>query len=248
MNTGQNTRIVAIIQARMGSTRLPGKVLKDLAGEPLLARVVSRTMRASRINGVVVATTRDANDDDIVDLCQERGWRSFRGSEEDVLDRYYQAALASEADILARITSDCPLVEPEIIDRVTNELLSYYPEVDFVGNTLTRTFPRGLDVEVMTFKALERAWREDRNTAWREHVTPYIYRHPDKFRIRNVANDVDYSPMRWTVDTIEDLTFVRKIYGHFQSDTFTWREVLRLLEVHPEWLEINRDVQQKVVP
>ena len=241
-------KVIAVIQARIGSTRLPGKVLKDLAWEPLLARVVNRTLRAKSMNGVVVATTEDTTDDAIVDLCQERGWHFFRGSQQDVLDRYYQSALAFESDIIVRITSDCPLIEPEIIDRVADELLQSSPELDYASNSLTRTFPRGLDVEVMTLEALERAWREDKNPAWREHVTPYILCNPEKFKIRNVASDTNYSHMRWTVDTVEDLTFVRKIYSHFQSDTFTWREVLRLLEAHPDWLEINRRVQQKVVP
>ena len=240
-------KVVAIIQARTGSTRLPGKVLEDLAGEPMLMRVVNRVRRASKLGEVVVATTTNADDDHIVELCQERGWPVFRGSEEDVLDRYYQAAVAHNAEAIVRITSDCPLIEPEIVDRVVNEFLSHYPEVEYVSNNLQRTFPLGLDVEVMSFDALEKAWQEDCNPVLREHVTPYLRRHPEKFRTLNVANDIDYSYMRWTVDTIEDLTFIRKIYNHFQSDTFTWREVLRLLEMHPEWLEINRHVQQKVV-
>ena len=247
MNRRQNTRIVGIIQVRMGSTRFPGKVLEDIAGQPMLARVVNRTRRAKTLNAIVIATTKEMADAAIVRLCEDQGWSFFRGSEADVLDRYYEVAVAFQADAIARITSDCPLIEPEIIDKVANEFLSSYPGVDYVSNTLVRTFPRGLDVEVMTFKALERAWREDRNHAWRGHVTPYIYRHPEIFTLRNVLNDTDYSHMRWTVDTIEDLTFVRKIYNHFRSDTFAWREVLRLLEAHPEWLEINRHVQQKVV-
>ena len=245
---GRNRKVVAIIQARMGSTRLPGKVLKELAGQPMLARVVDRTRRAETLDAAVVATTTQPADDAIVHLCKTQNWLYFRGSEEDVLDRYYQAALAFKADIIVRITSDCPLIEPEVIDRIVNEFLSYYPEVDYVSNTLVHTFPRGLDVEVMSFEALEKAWQEDDNPAWREHVTLYMHRHPEKFKIRNVTNDMDYSYMRWTVDTIEDLTFVRKIYDYFQNDTFSWRDVLDLLKVHPEWLEINRRVQQKVVP
>ena len=244
----KNIRVVAIVQARMGSTRLPSKVLEDLAGEPMLARVVSRTRRAKTLDITMVATTTQPVDDAIVRLCEERGWPFFRGSEEDLLDRYYQAASAFRADVVVRITSDCPLIEPEIVDRVVNEFLSYYPEVEYVSNNLERTFPRGLDVEVMSFDALEKAWQEDCNPVWREHVTPYLRRHPKKFRTRNVANDIDYSYMRWTVDTIEDLTFVRKIYNHFQSDNFSWKDVLNLLETHPEWLEINRHVQQKAVP
>ena len=184
-------RVVAIIQARTGSTRLPGKVLEDLMGQPMLACVVNRTRRAKKLDAVVVATTTQPVDDAIVGLCKERGWPFFRGSEEDVLTRYYQAALAFKADVIVRITSDCPLIEPEIIDRVVNEFLVYYPKVDYVSNTLVRTFPLGLDVEVMSFGALKRAWQEDHNPAWREHATPYICRHPEKFKIRNVANDTD---------------------------------------------------------
>lgn len=232
----------------MGSTRLPGKVLEDLAGEPMLARVVNRTRWAKTLDIVVVATTTQPVDDAIVLLCEKQGWSFFRGSEGDVLDRYYQAALAFKADAVVRITSDCSLTEPEIIDKVVTEFLSHYPQAEYVSNNLQRTFPLGLDVEVMSFGALEKAWQEDSNPSWREHVTPYIWHHPEKFKIRNIANDTDYSFMRWTVDTIEDLTFVRKIYNYFQNDTFSWREVLHLLETHPEWLEINRQVQQKVVP
>jgi spore coat polysaccharide biosynthesis protein SpsF len=248
MDKVQNTKVTAIIQARMGATRLPGKVLEDIAGQPMLARVVNRTCRAKTLNSVVIATTTQPADDVIVRLCGDQGWPFFRGSEEDVLDRYYQAALASQVDAIARITSDCPLIEPEIIDKVVSEFLSSYLEVDYVSNTLVRTFPRGLDVEVMSFAALEKAWREDSNPSWREHVTSYIWRHPEKFKIRNVANDTDYSYMRWCVDTSEDLAFVRKVYDCFQNDAFTWRQVLRLLKKHPEWLEINQHVRQKAVP
>lgn len=240
-------KITAIIQARTGSTRLPNKVLEDLAGQPLLARVMERARRAKTLDNVVVATTEQPADDIIVRLCEERGWPHFRGSEEDVLDRYYRAALAFKTDVIVRITSDCPLIEPEIIDKTVGELLSGRPRLQYVSNCLTRTFPRGLDVEAISFHALEKAWREDHNPAWREHVTMYILRHPEKFKIQNITNDKDYSYMRWTVDTIEDLTFVRKIYHHFQNDNFNWREVLNLLEMHPDWLEINRQVQQKVI-
>ncbi|MBA7614855.1 8-amino-3,8-dideoxy-manno-octulosonate cytidylyltransferase [subsurface metagenome] len=246
--TPKNIKLIAIIQARVGSTRLPGKVLKDLAGQPMLARVVNRTQRAKTISAIVVATTTKPTDDVIIRLCEKQGWSYFRGSEEDVLDRYYRAALAFKADAIARITSDCPLIEPEIIDKVGNDFLSSYPDVDYVSNNLVPTFPLGLDVEVMRFDALRKAWQEDNNLAWREHVTPYIQHHSEKFKIRNVLNDKDYSYMRWTVDTIEDLTFVRKIYDHFQNDKFTWKEALQLLEEHAEWLEINRNVQQKAIP
>lgn len=240
-------RVVAIIQARMVSTRLPNKVMEDLAGQPMLACVVERVRRVRTLGNVIIATTQQPADDAIVSLCEERGWPYFRGSEEDVLDRYYRAALAFKADAIVRITSDCPLTEPEIIDKIVNEFLSSYPGTEYVSNNITRTFPLGLDVEAMNFQALEKAWREDHNPAWREHVTMYIIRHPEKFKIRDITNDKDYSYMRWTVDTPEDLVFVRKIYNYFRNDTFSWQEVLQLLEKHPEWLEINRHVQQKVI-
>ncbi|MDH4209154.1 MAG: glycosyltransferase family protein [Anaerolineae bacterium] len=241
-------KVVAIIQARMGSTRLPGKVLMDLAGEPMLARVVARSRRAQTVDKVVVAATVRPADNAIANLCVEREWPCFRGGEEDVLDRHYHAAIAHEADAVVRITSDCPLIEPEIIDRVVREFLDLQPGIDYACNVLPRrTFPRGLDTEVMRFDVLEQAWREDLNLASREHVTPYIQRNPDLFRIHGVLNDVDHSHMRWTVDTPQDLEFVRRIYDHFADDPFSWLDVISLLDRHPEWLLINRHVQQKVI-
>jgi len=245
---GRRAKVIAIIQARMGGARLPGKVLLDLAGEPMLARVVNRSRRATMPEEVVVATTTRPADEAIVELCAARGWPCFRGSEDDVLDRYYQAAIRYQADVVARITADCPLIEPEIVDWVVQEFFEEGP-LDYASNTLPpRTFPRGLDVEVVTFDALERAWREDDSQAWREHVSPYIYRHPEKFALRAVVNNVDLSSMRWTVDTPEDLAFVRQIYDYFGHDRFSWCEVLAVLEDHPECLEINQRVAQKVVP
>lgn len=241
-------KAVAVIQARMGSTRLPGKVLLDLAGEPMLARVVNRVQRARRLDQVVVAASNEPADDAIGDLCRARGWLCVRGSQDDVLDRYYQAALTVQAGALARITADCPLVEPEVIDLVVGEFLAAQPAADYASNVLSpRTYPRGLDIEVIRFEALARAWREDDNPAWREHVTPYLYRHPERFRLHRVANAVDLSQLRWTVDTADDLELVRRIYGAFAGDQFGWREVLALLDQHPQWLAINRDVEQKAV-
>lgn len=241
-------KIVAIIQARMGSTRLPGKVLLDLAGEPMLARDMHRLARAQTLDDVVVATTIKSTDDAIVALCQERNWPYFRGSEADVLDRYYRAAQEYQADVVVRVTSDCPLIEPDVVDRVVQEFLERQPEIDYASNTAPeRTFPRGLDTEIMSFEALARAWREDKNPAWREHVTPYIWRHPELFETYNVLNEEDLSYMRWTVDTPEDLALARRIYEHFGHDQFSWHEVLAVLVQHPAWLEINRDVHQKVI-
>jgi len=242
-------RIIAIVQARMGSTRLPGKVLKELLGKPMLTRVINRSQRSKLVDEVVVATTINPMDESIVELCEKEGYRYYRGSEVDVLDRYYRAALKYKGDVIVRLCSDDPLIDSEIIDMVVDEFLSHYPEADYVSNTFPSCgFPVGLYAEAISFSALGRAWREDNNPVWREHVTPYIYRHPEQFKLYSVKSEVDYSHMRWTVDTPEDLTFVRKIYEYFGHDNFSWKDVLRLLKLHPEWLEINQHIQQKMVP
>lgn len=241
-------KTVAIIQARMGSTRLPRKVMLDLAGQPMLVRDVNRVRRARTLDEVVVATTVKSDDDVIADLCESLGWLCSRGNEQDVLDRYYRVAVERVADVIVRLTSDCPLIDPDVIDLVVSEFKRLHPQLDYLSNTLPRrTFPRGLDTEVFSFRALEQAWRDDSNAAWREHVTPYIYRNPDIFKISGVASEVDYSEMRWTVDTPEDLEFARRIYTHFGDDDFSWRDVLALLEERRDWIEINRHVEQKAV-
>jgi spore coat polysaccharide biosynthesis protein SpsF len=240
-------KTVAIIQARMASTRLPGKVMMDLAGSPMLARVYRRCRRAHTPDLVMIATTTERQDDVIADFCAGHNWPCFRGSEADVLDRYYQAALREGADPVIRITADCPLIEPEFIDLTVTRFLENR-SVDYASNLLEAcTFPRGLDVEVIAFAALASAWREDDNPAWREHVTPYIYHHPEKFRLLEVMSPVDFGGMRWTVDTPADLAFVRKIYDYFQNDRFSWRQVLDLLAAQPQWLALNRDPDQKVL-
>ena len=239
---------VAIIQARMGSSRLPGKILAELAGQPMLARCVARLGRAQMLDDLLVATTTSPVDDVTTELCATRGWRCFRGSEDDVLDRYYQAARLQDADVVVRVTSDCPFIEPEIVDRVLREFSKRQPDVDYASNVIPeRTYPRGLDVEVFTVKALERAWREDDNAAWREHVTEYIIRNPDRFKLHGVCFPENLSQWRWTVDTAEDLRLARLIYTAFGHDLFSWRDVLALLAEHPEWAEINRDIRQKSV-
>lgn len=241
-------RVVALVQARMGSTRLPGKVLMDLAGEPMLMRVVNRVRGAKNIDQVVVATTENQVDDPIEKLCREHNWSTYRGSENDVLDRFYKAAKLYQADTIVRITSDCPLIAPKVIDQVVEVFKNRQPRIDYASNIIgKRTFPRGLDTEVISFRALERAWTEDKNPDWREHVTPYIRRHPEKFSRKGVFHKEDLAAMRWTVDTRDDLSFVRKIFEEFDHDQFSWQEVMTLLENHPEWLDINRDIQQKIV-
>jgi spore coat polysaccharide biosynthesis protein SpsF len=238
---------VAIIQARMGSTRLRGKVLKEIAGEPMLARVVERTRRATMLDEVVVATTELADDDAIEQLCVQRGWNCFRGSEADVLDRYYLAAAKSNADVVVRVTSDCPLIDPALIDEHVSRLLRRWAEVDFVTNMVKQTFPLGLAVEAMPTDVLARMKRMSQTNLLKEHVTTLTYVEPGWFQIEHVLHNVDLSHLRWTVDTQEDLELVRLIFEHFGHDRFTWEQVLPVLERHPEWLEINREIPQKTL-
>lgn len=238
-------KIVAIIQARMGSTRLPGKVLKDLEGQTVLARVVERVRRARLIDDLLVATTDKRGDNAIVEECQRYHVKVFRGDEEDVLDRYCRAAQFVGAEIVVRITADCPLIDPEIIDLTIAAFLTKHP--DYASNALVRTYPRGLDTEVFSMGALERAWREAPTPYQRAHVTPYIYEHPEAFKVLPVTGDGDFSFHRWTVDTAEDLEFARAIYERFEGKPFQWREVLRLLDREPELMEINRSVLQKAL-
>jgi spore coat polysaccharide biosynthesis protein SpsF len=237
--------VVVVVQARMSSTRLPGKVLLDVAGRPMLARVLDRARRARTLGRVGVATSTDASDDRLEAFCKGAGVPCCRGSLGDVLDRYHGAARQWQADVIVRITGDCPLIDPGVVDRVVNDFLSG-PAADYVSNVVpARTFPRGLDVEVFSAAALGRAWRENDNPAWREHVTPFLYRRPDLFRTRCVVNDADHSSHRWTVDTPEDLELVRRVYAAFGHDRFGWGKVLALLERHPDWQGLNAHVGQK---
>jgi len=238
-------KVVAIVQARMGSTRLPGKVLGDIQGHPMLSRVIERTRSAQTLDDVLVATTTDPADDPIVALCREHAMPYFRGSELDVLDRYYQAALAHNAAVIVRITSDCPLIDPQVVDKVVSAFLA--AKCDYASNCVLRTYPRGLDTEVIGFRALERAWREARQPYERSHVTPYLYQTPGRFNILSVTGDEDYSAQRWTVDTPEDMKLVRAIYARMRGRNFLWKDVIKLLEREPELAKINRSVAQKAL-
>ena len=238
-------RVVAIIQARMGSTRLPGKVLKDLAGRTVLERVLSRVRQCRLVNEIIVATSANRADDVIVQDCIRLNARVFRGSEDDVLDRYFRCAEAVSAETVVRITADCPLLDPGISDRT----IAAFQEkrADYASNVLERTYPRGLDTEVMTFNALRIAFEEATEIQEREHVTPFLYRHPERFRLTSVKEDSDYSQHRWTLDTAEDLEFLRAVYSKLVDPEFTWRDVLRLVEDDPKLADINSRVVQKTV-
>jgi spore coat polysaccharide biosynthesis protein SpsF len=239
-------KVVAIIQARMGSTRLPGKVLKDVEGKSMLARVVERAGRAKLINEVLVATTDGKADDAIVEECRRLGVKVSRGDQDDVLDRYYRAAQLAKAEVVVRITSDCPLIDPLVTDKTIAAFLESRP--DYASNVMQRTYPRGLDTEVLSITVLSRAWQEAHQRHEREHVTPYIYEHPDKFKLLSVTSEADFSAHRWTVDTAEDLEFVRAIYARLKANPeFSGRDVLDLLEREPQLTEINRTVEQKAL-
>ena len=230
----------------MGSTRLPGKILLPIVGMTLLERVIDRARRASTIDEVVVATTHQPADDEIVELGARAGFAVERGNEDDLLDRYVGAARAHRADVVVRVTSDCPLLDPGVMDRIVNEGRAL--EADYASNVIEpRTWPRGLDAEAVTMDALERAWREDARPDWREHVTPYFYRNPERFRLHAVYADEDYSGHRWCVDTPEDLDLITRIYGELGRDAFDWRDVLAIVDSHPGWADLNREVVQKPV-
>jgi spore coat polysaccharide biosynthesis protein SpsF len=246
-SNGVGGKVVGILQARMGSKRLPGKVLADIAGQPMLATIVRRALGAERLDELLIATTALAEDNPVAALARDLGIPCFRGSADDCLDRYYHAARASKAGTVVRLTGDNPFIDAQFVDWVIGEYLWANPHYDYVGSSRSNTFPIGLSVEVFSFRALEIAWRRETDRGRREHVTPYIYLHPAAFRIRHLVCRRNYSHMRWTVDTPEDLRFVRKVFDNFGRDDFGWRDVLVLLEKHPEWLEINRQVKQRVV-
>lgn len=242
-------RTVIITQARMTSTRLPGKVLKEVLGKPLLEYHIERLLQVKLADDLVIATTTNDTDQPIIELCERLGAAYYRGSEEDVLSRYHEAAAHFEADVVVRVTSDCPLIDPGVIDEVISLFINNRDKYDYVSNTLERTYPQGLDTEVFSRTALEKAYEEARDQPEREHVTVYIYRRPEQFRLANFNGAVDYSHHRWTVDTPEDFALIKLVLQELYpiKINFTWLDVLDLLNEHPEWVEINAAIKQKEV-
>jgi glutamate-1-semialdehyde aminotransferase/spore coat polysaccharide biosynthesis protein SpsF (cytidylyltransferase family) len=232
--------IVAIVQARMGSSRFPGKTLADLAGRPMLVQVVDRVRQARSVERVVVATSTAATDDSIAELCRREQIPCFRGSEDDVLERFYGAAREHGADTVVRITADCPLIDPGVVDRVVERFRR--GDCDYASNTLRYTYPDGLDTEVFSMAALEQARREAKQPSEREHVTPYL--RSGKFRVVNVESDVALEEkQRWTVDYPADLEFVRGVYSAFRGRAdFQYHEVLQLLKERPELAATQTEV------
>lgn len=242
---------LVIIQARMGATRLPGKVLLDLCGKSVLHHVVQRVRSCAKIAEIVVATTLNRVDDAVEEEIRNLDVSCFRGSESDVLDRYYQAASRFAGDPIVRVTADCPLLDPNLLTLMLEQFrqIPEQEKPDYLSNTQTRSFPRGLDIEIFSRDALTSAWQEARNPEEREHVTPFIYRNPDRFSLHDFSGPVDLSHLRWTLDTPEDLNLIREIYKALynkNSDAiFTTDEVLTLLEQKPELKTLNAHIQQK---
>jgi spore coat polysaccharide biosynthesis protein SpsF len=280
-------RVIAIIQGRMSSSRLPGKILVDIAGQPMLQRVFLRTSRADTVSETIFATTTDPSDDTVAQYCDFSGIPFTRGNLYDVLDRYYQTARQAKADVVVRVTADCPVIDPALIDDAVNAIWGRFKGVpdplealnrpllpdklvfaaDFVCNRLPppfqRTYPIGLDVEVCTFAALEKAWKESKETFHREHVMPYFYEgvelaevnrqlsfgtSPREFRVALLNHTTDFGSYRWTVDTPEDLEFMRQIYSRFNGrDDFTWEEVLDVVHGEPALMQINANIKHKTL-
>jgi spore coat polysaccharide biosynthesis protein SpsF len=237
-----NLKIVAIVQARMGSSRLPGKVMADIAGKPMLVRVVDRVRRTTKVDLVVVATSSHQSDDVLASYCEKEGIPCFRGSEDDVLDRFYQAAKYFQADVIVRLSSDCPLHDPDVIDLTVKALLE--SGVDFVSGGLETTFPDGLDAAVFRMDTLEKTWREASLKSDREHVTTYIHKNAELFKRKTVRHSTDLSHHRWTVDEPRDLEFVRQVYDHLGSTHFGMKDILDLLDRFPELKAINTGISR----
>jgi spore coat polysaccharide biosynthesis protein SpsF len=280
-------RVIAIIQGRMTSSRLPGKILADIAGQPMLQRVFVRTSRAATVTETIFATTIDPSDNPVAEYCEFSGIPFTRGSLYDVLDRYYQAASQTKADVIVRITADCPVIDPALIDDCVNAIWGRFDGMpdpleglnrpllpdelvfaaDFVCNRLPppwhRTYPIGLDVEICTFEALKKAWKQAREPQHREHAMPYFYEgvelsavsrqlslgtSPRGFRVALLNNPIDFGEYRWTVDTAADLEFMRQVYSRFDGrDDFSWKEVLDLVHNEPELMQINANVKHKTL-
>lgn len=237
-------KTVIIVQARMTSTRLPGKVLKTVLDKPLLEYQIERLRCITAADGIVIATTNNDTDQPIVDFCNRLGVAYFRGSEEDVLARYHGAAVKYNADIIVRITSDCPVIDPAVCSKAITYFINNQHQYDYVR---LEQYPRGLDAEIFSFKVLDECFREAIEQPDREHVTPFIYHHPERYRIKHMTCNEDYSHHRWTVDTPEDFELVKRIIEELYpiKNIFDFVDVLDVLNKNPEWYYINNAVQQK---
>ena len=231
----------------MTSTRLPGKIMKEVMGKSLLEYQIERMKRVKSADEIVIATTWGDADRVIVDYCDRLSIHYFRGSEQDVLSRYYEAAKASDADVVVRLTSDCPLIDPSIVERVLKYYSDHSAEYDYVSNCLIRTYPRGMDTEVFPVRVLEEGYREATDPQDREHVTSFFYRHAQRYRLSNVAYSRDCSRHRWTVDTEKDFLLIKQILEilYPEKPNFSMEDVLDLIDRDPSLFSINAHVEQK---
>lgn len=239
---------VAIVQARYGSTRLKGKIFKEISGRPMLWHVINRLSFSKLIDKIVIATTLDKEDDRTEEFCRANQILFYRGSVDDVLSRYYEAAKLFNASTIIRITSDCPLIDPVIIDKMLTEFTSKEDICDYMSNVVQRTFPRGLDTEIFSFNTLEKAFNEADTNSDREHVTPYIYSNPNMFKIKSFTGEIDYSFHRWTVDTEEDFKLIETVYNllYKPDQLFLFEDVIKLFDSNPGLIKINQHIKQKL--
>jgi spore coat polysaccharide biosynthesis protein SpsF (cytidylyltransferase family) len=248
-NKKTKKKISAIVQARMTSTRLPGKVLMDIEGKPMLWHIINRLRFSKKLNDIILAIPDTKKNDILEKFAKDNKIKYFRGNENDVLSRYYETAKKFKCEVIIRITGDDPLVDPQIIDFTVKKHLK--SDTDYTSNNLKRTFPLGLDIEVFNFEVLERAYKEAKENYQREHVTAYIYEHPEIFKLQNVdaKGKLRKPSLRLTVDTKEDLKLIREIYRRLYKEgkIFLMEDILALLKLHPELVEINKDVKQKEI-
>lgn len=229
---------------------MPGKVLKKICNKTVLEHDIDRLKRVNNINKIIIATTTLEKDDLIVEEADRLKVAYYRGSEEDVLSRYYYAAKENNADIIVRVTSDCPLIDSEVTEKIIQYYLDNDDKYDYVSNTIDRTYPRGLDTEVFSFKALEKAFNKATSQRDREHVTPYIWDNFNIFKLKQYKNDVDYSQLRWTLDTMEDFELINCIYTLLypkKGNNFNIKDIIELYKEYPELEEINKHIEQKKV-
>ena len=240
-------KVLVIVQARMTSTRLPGKIMMEVCGKPLLEHQINRLKGVKTADEIVVATTTNSIDNIIIDLCKKLNISFHRGSENDVLGRYYETAIKYKGDIIVRITSDCPVIDPDVVDHIIDFYIKYKDKYDYVSNTLFRMYPRGMDTEVFSFKALKETHVEATKQMDREHVTSFIHQQPQRYCLCNVPYDSDESHHRWTVDTQEDLELVTKIFDSlfYVNPEFSLEDILDLVDKNQDWININKHITHK---
>jgi spore coat polysaccharide biosynthesis protein SpsF len=238
---------VVLVQARMASTRLPGKTMKPILGRPLLSFLIERLQRSKYQDEIVVATSNSPLDKTIVDFCRREHIEYYIGDEDNVLDRYFHAAQIFGADIIVRVTGDCPLIDPVVVDEVIQCFIDNYPKYDYVSNVIDRTYPRGMDVEVFSIQCLETLKRYATTPEEKEHVTLYVMNHQDRFSTYSIVNDCDLSANRWTVDTPEDFLLIQKLLERLYpvNSHFVMKDILDVLKKNPDWKEINAQIKQK---